>query len=296
MPEPVQDRVEADVYELKAGALRLALRPDLGGCIAGLWHNGVPVLRSVEPEQLGRARQGGCYPLVPYSNRIALGRFNWQGSPYQLAPNFEGSPHPLHGVGYLSAWTVEPATGPAGPAELVLTLKHRADAHWPFDFSARQLLQLSPTSLRAELSITNTAGAPAPVGLGWHPYFPKRTRSRLHVECSGRWELDALKLPTQLVPQPGVDADLAHLDYDHGFEGWSGPARIRDERFALTLRSSLQRLVIYTPREQDFFAVEPVSHVTNAINQPAPSALGLVTLQPGQSHQAWMTLDVQSTH
>ncbi len=288
--------METEAFELRAGALRLALRPDLGGCIAGLWHHGVPVMRSVEPDQLSRAAKAASYPLVPYSNRIGQGRFNWQGRPYQLALNVDGSPHPLHGVGWLSGWQVEPPSGPSGPAEVALTLDHRADEGWPFDFHARQLFQLSPTSLRAELSVTNTSAQAAPVGLGWHPCFPRRSRSRLHVECSGRWELDALKLPTQLVPQPGVDADLAHLAYDHCFEGWSGPARIRDERFALTLRSSLGRLVIYTPQGEDYFAVEPVSHVTNAINQPAPSALGLVTLQPGQSHHAWMTLDVQSTH
>ena len=35
-----------EAFELRAGALRLALRPDLGGCVAGLWHHGVPVLRT----------------------------------------------------------------------------------------------------------------------------------------------------------------------------------------------------------------------------------------------------------
>lgn len=296
MNESANGGVVADAFELRAGAMRIALRPDLGGCIAGLWHHGVPVLRSTEPEGLAIVRKAASYPLVPYSNRIAQGRFAWQGRPYQLALNFDDSPHPLHGVGWLSRWDVEARQGPSGPAEVALTLVHRADDGWPFDFTARQLFQLGPTSLRCELSVTNTDPRAAPVGLGWHPYFPRRTRSRLHVECSGRWELDALKLPTQLVPQPGVDADVAHLAYDHCFEGWSGPARIRDERFMLTLRSSLGRLVIYTPADADYFAVEPVSHVTNAINQPAPSALGLVTLQPGQSHHAWMTLDVQPTH
>jgi len=296
MTESVIGGDVAEAFELRAGALRLALRPDLGGSIAGLWHHGVPVMRSIEPDQMARARRAACFPLLPYSNRIAHGRFNWQGHPFQLALNFDGDPHPLHGVGWMSRWEVEPPSGPSGPAEVALRLDHRADDNWPFDFSARQLFQLSPTSLRAELSLTNTAAQAAPVGMGWHPYFPRRARSRLHVECNGRWELDALKLPTQLVPQPGVDADLAHLAYDHCFEGWSGPARIRDERFALTLRSSLTRLVIYTPQGEDYFAVEPVSHVTNAVNQPAPSALGLVTLQPGQTAQAWMTLDVQSTH
>lgn len=296
MADSFGDTDEAEIFELRAGALRLALRPDLGGAIAGLWHHGVPVMRSEEPLQLSRALKSACYPLIPYSNRIAQGRFNWQGRPYQLALNFDGSPHPLHGVGYLSRWRLEPPSATSGPAEVALSLDHRADAGWPFDFLARQLFQLSPTSLRLELSITNTAALPAPVGLGWHPYFPKRARSRIHVECSGRWELDALKLPTQLVPQPGVDADVAHLEYDHCFEGWTGPARIRDERFALTLRSSLARLVVYTPRAESYFCVEPVSHVTDAINRPAPSALGLVTLQPGQSHHAWMTLEVLTTH
>ena len=290
------DKDQTDVFELRAGALRLALRPDLGGSIAGLWHHGVPVLRSEEPDQLARARKAACFALVPYANRVAQGRFNWQGRPYQLAHDVEDGPHPLDGVGCLSRWEFEPPSGPRGPAELALTFEHRADESWPFDFNARQLFQLGPTSLRTELSVTNKATHAAPMGLGWRCCFPRRQRSRLHVECSGRWELDPFKLPTQLVPQPGVDADLAHLDYDHCFEGWAGPARIRDELFALALRSSLDRLVICTPRGEDFFAVEPVSHVSNAINQPAPSALGLVTLQPGQSHHAWMVLDIQPTH
>lgn len=293
---PAAAAVGDDTFELRAGALRLALRPDVGGAIAGLWHHGVPVLRSVEPHDLGVARQGGSFPLVPYSNRIAHGRFTWQGVAHRLRLNFEGSPHSLHGVGYLARWRVEPPAGPAGPAEVALVLDHAADDDWPFDFQARQLLQLTPTTLRAELSIVNTGSQPQPVGLGWHPYFPKRARSRLHVECSGRWELDALKLPTQLVPQPGIDADVARLDYDHVFDGVAGPARIRDEAFSITLRSSLSRLVVYTPPDKPFFAVEPVSHVTDAINRPSPGALGLVTLQPGQTHRAWMTLDIQPTH
>ena len=37
--------------ELRAGALRLALRPDLGGAIAGFWHDTTPILRSCEPAE-----------------------------------------------------------------------------------------------------------------------------------------------------------------------------------------------------------------------------------------------------
>ena len=36
--------------ELRAGELCLALRPDLGASIAGLWLGDLPVLRSVLPQ------------------------------------------------------------------------------------------------------------------------------------------------------------------------------------------------------------------------------------------------------
>ena len=46
----------ASTLELHAGNLRLALRPDLGGCIAGLWRGDVAVLRSGEPGTLESSR------------------------------------------------------------------------------------------------------------------------------------------------------------------------------------------------------------------------------------------------
>ena len=43
-------------FELHAGALRFAVRADLGGAIAGLWHRDTPVLRSTEPALLDVSR------------------------------------------------------------------------------------------------------------------------------------------------------------------------------------------------------------------------------------------------
>ena len=94
------------------------------------------------------------------------------------------------------------------------------------------------------------------------------------------------------VAQPGIDSDVAHLDFDNCFEGWRGAARIRDERFSLQLTSSLDRLVVYTPQDKDFYCVEPVSHVSNAIHMADPLAHGLRSVAPGESTSAWMQLDV----
>ncbi len=286
---PVFDHAAAEgTFELHAGALRLAVRADLGGCIAGLWHRDTPILRSTEPGALTSARQAACYPLVPYSNRLAYKRFRWKSRDYTTATNFDDNPHSVHGVGWLRGWEMVSHSA----ADVALAYRHTPDAHWPFAFEAQQFFTLTPSALVAQMVITNIAEVAQPVGLGWHPYFPKRERSRLHMELSNRWETDATQLPVRSVAQPGIDSDVAHLTYDHCFDGWNGPARIRDEKFSLQLTSNLTHLVVYTPPDKAYFCVEPVSHVSNAIHMADPAAHGVRTLQPGERFEASMTLEV----
>ena len=275
-------------HELHAGALRLAVRPDLGGAVAGFWHREMPILRSTEPAALADSRSAAMYPLLPYSNRLGYRRFRWKGHDYTTRANVPDSPHSLHGIGWQRPWQIVSSSA----LEVVLEVVHATDADWPFAFTARQYFALSAESFSVRLQFTNTAPVDAPVGLGWHPYFVKRLRSRLHIELSDRWDADATLLPTRKVAQPGIDSDLSHLDFDNCFEGWRGPARIRDERFSLQLSSSLPYLAVYTPPDRDYFCVEPVSHVNNAIHMADPAACGLVALAPGATLEASMRLDV----
>jgi aldose 1-epimerase len=275
-------------FELHAGALRLALRPDLGGSIAGLWHRHLPVLRCTEPAELSAARQSGCFPLLPYSNRLAYRRFRWKGVDHATLPNFDDSPHSVHGVGWRRPWEIVSSSA----VDVVLRCRHAGDGDWPFAFEARQYFTLTPQAMRVQLVFDNLAEIAQPVGLGWHPYFPKRARSRLHIELDGRWDSDAAQLPVRKVAQSGIDSDVVHLGYDNCFDGWRGAARIRDEKISLQLTSSLDRLVVYTPQQRDYFCVEPVSHVSNAIHMADPLAHGLRHVDAGESLEAWMQLDV----
>jgi aldose 1-epimerase len=275
-------------FELHAGALRLALRPDLGGSVAGLWHRDTPILRSVEPAALTGARASACYPLVPYSNRLGFRHFRWKGSEYTTQANFDASPHSLHGIGWMRPWQIVSSSA----VEVVLRCRHEGDADWPFAFEASQYFTLGPDAMSVQMVFTNKAEIAQPVGLGWHPYFPKRERSRLHVELSERWDSDVNQLPIRKVAQPGIDSDVSHLDFDNCFEGWRGPARIRDEKFSLQLTSSLPYLVVYTPQAHDYFCVEPVSHVSNAIHMADPAAHGMRSVAAGASIDATMKLEI----
>ena len=102
------------------------------------------------------------------------------------------------------------------------------------------------------------------------------------------------KLPTERLPSPGLNTACAALEVDHCFSGWQGGVQLRDELLTIDIASSLPHLVVFTQPERDFVAIEPVSHVNNAINlQPDPSSLGLVILAPGQTWSAHMTINAK---
>lgn len=274
-------------FDLHAGALRLALRADLGGSIAGLWHRDTPVLRSIEPGQLEDVADAACFPLLPYANRLGHAHFRFRGKELTTVAE-AGEPHSLHGVGWRRAWTIESHTA----QDAVLKLVHTPDADWPYAFEALQHINLTPNALGVQLVFTNTSDTVQPVGLGWWPSFPKRARSRLHVELAQRWENDVTHLPIRKHAQPGIDGDVSHLDFDHAFEGWSGPARIRDERFSLQLRSGSSYLVLRSHPDADHFSIAPCTHVPNAVHMADPAAHGLRSLGAGESVEMSMSMDI----
>ncbi len=276
------------VITLQSGNLTLALRPDVGASVEGFWCGEIPILRSCGAGSLKHARLSGSYPLVPFSNRVAKARLQWNGTSHPLVKNFSGEEHSIHGIGFERAWELLESTENFA----MMSLEHRADSAWPFAFDASQTFKLSPDRLDISLNITNQSPSAAPVGLGWHPYFVKRSRSRLAFSAEGRWEMGVDKLPTQRSIVSGLDVDAAYLESDHCFDGWSGVVHLRDECLHMTMRSSLSRLVVFTNDKKDFVAVEPVSHVNNAMNQTDAQNLGVVVLQSGQSWSATMSIEV----
>jgi len=280
---------------LSGGKLRCDIRPDLGGCLAGLWWGDLPVLRSTPAEALTTVRLAGSYPLVPYSNRVAQARLKWAGTSHPLVQNNAAEPHAIHGVGWQRPWEVLEADAQFA----LLSYEHKPDADWPFAFDTSQAFRLCDDEIELTLSITNQSSQAAPVGLGWHPYFVKRAGSHLRFAAGGRWEMGADKLPTRRLPSPGLDQDCAALDVDHCFDGWNGEAVLGDGQLRIRLVSSLSRLVVFTNPARDTVAIEPVSHVNNAVNLlgqegMTADALGLKVLLPGESMTATMAIRVEA--
>jgi aldose 1-epimerase len=284
------------IVELASGPLRCEISPALGASIAGLWRGEHAVLRSTPGAALSEVRLAGCYPLVPFSNRIGHAALEWNGTSHPLVRNFAPEPHAIHGVGWQRPWQVLEASGTFA----LLSFEHRPDASWPFAFDCSQAFRLGPDALELTLSGTNQSDQPAPFGLGWHPYFVKRAGSQLRFRAGGRWEMGADNLPTHRTASGGLDTACDTLDVDHCFDSWHGEVVLRDACMAVRITSSLDHLVVYTNASRDFVAIEPVSHVNNALNmaQADPQrlrALGVSILQPGESLSASMRIETGST-
>lgn len=279
---------------LRNAELVCELKPELGGSIAGLWLGGIPVLRSTPAHTLHSVRQAGSYPLVPFSNRVGHAVLQWRGTDHPLIQNWAPDPHAIHGVGWERPWAVLEASDTFA----LLSYEHKADASWPFDFDCSQAFKLEAHALELSLSITNQSALAVPVGLGWHPYFVKRADSHIQFEAAGRWEMGEDKLPTHRTTSTGLNAPCTTLDVDHCFDGWAGSVQLQDSVLHMRVLSSLSRLVVYSTPQSDSIAIEPVSHVNNAVNRMAQTGstadeLGICILQPGQTFSCAMRIEVE---
>lgn len=279
-----------NLIALTAGAWSAVIDPSLGGALLDLSHGGAPVLRRASAQALRAegVRAAACYPLLPYANRIAGAQLPAAGRIFALRANFPPEPHAVHGVGWQRAWQVSRAE--ASSAELVLHYEADTPEDWPFAFEARQHLELDPGGLTIALSVTNRDAAAWPAGLGLHPNFPLRTGATLRFEAAGAWSNGPDHLPADPVCGTAWDftqaRPVAALALDHDFHGWRGQARI-DAGAAGAVHMAASEvfsvLRVFTPVARGFFAVEPMSHITDAVHRPAVAGSGYRRLQPGET-------------
>lgn len=278
---------------LEQGDWRLAVRPELGCSIASLTQGGRDVLRPT-PDGATDILQTACFPLVPYANRIAGGRFSFGGQAVTLPVLDRFAPHALHGDGWLSSWDLlEQSKGSA-------TFVYRHDAGgWPWPYEAVQTVTLSGSGLRIDLSVLNVAGTPVPAGLGLHPYFPVGGETRLALTAESVWAVDTGLLPTAPVRTSEVFdwsagprvADAPFVD--NCYAGWGGSARLiePDRITTITASSGAGWAHVYAPG-QGFCCIEPVTHRPDAVHAPEGEASGLVVLAPGGALSMWMEIAV----
>lgn len=263
------------LLSLRTGRLAADLAPLAGGSIARLAIDGEDLLRPMTAEAIasGKGNNSAAYPLVPYSNRIAQGRLMFEGEEIELAPNWPGQRHPMHGDGWAQAWDV--VAGDGRSAELVyLHEPAGAQGGWPFRYRARQAFRLEEDRLALRMALENLEDRPVPAGLGLHPFFVREADTTLQCRCRTVWCTDAEVIPTDSIAVPpswdfSAGRTVDPILLDNCFDGWDGQAAVTwpRRRLRLDLEASelFRHLVIFVPSDRPFFCVEPVSHASGQV-------------------------------
>lgn len=285
--------------ELRRDRLRLTLCPALGGAMTSLSFDGIDLLRRWDGS--ASVRRTSCFVLAPFSNRVSGGAFEYNGERYPLRRLSEDHPLPIHGVAWKRAWSVVEQESSSATLRFVHCADGEGALDWPFDFEIEHRLQLTGNRIELVLSLRNTDTRTMPAGLGWHPYFLRRAGCQLRFAALSVWLNDAQGLPSKRVAVPdqwdfAAARPLQQPGLDNCFAGRSEPVSIHwpEESVDLTMQASesIDHLVVFTPADMDFFAVEPVSHANNALNMDDPAANGIRVLAPGETMQVSCTIDI----
>jgi len=284
------------LIELEDELTHLTLAPELGASIVN-WtvrSTGQPLLRHSDAHALNTGLPGklGCFPLIPWSNRIAGGGFDCPDGWLTLTPNSLTDPLPIHGSAWQQPWQLVYQSTDS----IVLQL----DSTQPFAYRALQRFHLSKGKLNIELQVTHLAEHAAWHGLGLHPYLPRTASTQLQAAAQQVWMCDSAKLPTQLSALP------AHWDFqqlkalpetlvDNGFCEWDGHCLIRQPDLGYELQcqaTGSDYYLLYCPEGQAFFCIEPVSHPVNAHHLPGRPGLRL--LEQGQTTELAFSLQFRA--
>ncbi len=291
------------------GQLALTILPELGGCIAGLKAHArgqwVDVLRPTPPQTTNPSHTSS-FLMLPWANRIAEGRFTFEGHTYQLKTTRDDGTA-RHGDVRGRPWQV--LQSDAYVQSLIFESSQHEGVNWPFSFAAQQMFTLQDNRIRVLTAIFNRDQRPMPAGFGHHPYFVRPSAPAdlsVTIPAAAYFPLSEAFLPMgEAQPvTPMLDFRVSRSvegdDYNHLLTqlDHSQPIELIYHALGLRVRIELEpaykHVLIFTPAGEPSIAIEPMTMATNAHNLPLdPDITGLWTIPPNDHRAATFTLTVE---
>lgn len=240
-------------------------------------------------------------PLIPWPNRLADGRYTFDGEDHQAALTEPSKQNAIHGFLRWRPWNV---VDHVADRVVMATRLHPMPAY-PFTLDVEVAYALGPDGLVVTTTATNVGAQPLPYGCGQHPYLsPGRGAlddCTLHLDAATRIVTDDVRqLPTGAEAVEGTPFDfrrprrIGDLAVDHAFTDLArdeqGRAWVRltgadDVQVALWVDQHHPYLEIYTadtlagPRRRSALGTEPMTCPPNALQ----TGNDVIRLDPGRS-------------
>ncbi len=261
---------------LRAGAFACEVEPALGGSLLSLTQRGQDLLRQA-PAGTTNVLEAACFPLVPFANRIAHGRFRFEGENIVLPPDPAALPHAHHGQGWRGAWQIARQTEDCA----TLVFAH-APGDWPWRYEATQTILLDETGISLTLELANRDHRVMPAGLGLHPFFPRGLETAIVTTAHRMVTTGPDDIPDgEAAFEPGPRSLAALEGLDNLLLGGGDAIAFEDGPGSVRLAASgpLAGWHCYVPLGKDFFCIEPVTHRPDSFRDQRSSE----RLEPGGS-------------
>ncbi len=269
-----------------------------GGAVVKAQYKGEDILREhVNYTNDFSILRTGCFPLVPFGNRIENNTFSFESTHYEVFKNIGFDPLHVHGDAWLEDWELH------SHEEEGMSIKVSiASTKNPYHYEAYQHFKITEDDFTITLKVINK-GKRLPFGLGFHPFFPLTKDTMLFAKASCYWTEKEHFLPDEKKPlEPELDFNapnlVPHTWCNNCFEGWDGSAIIRYPHNTLNIHVkaplSNYYFLFVSSREfeknyhDDYFCFEPMTHCANAHNQS--SLGGLQVLNKGACLSLSMSL------
>lgn len=255
----------------------------------------------------GANKQGGQGDvLVPFPGRIKNGTYEFAGTRHELVKNDKDGPNAIHGFLRSELFEVVKQTAASVSFNYKLEAAQFAARGYPFSLSVTITYSLNESGLTTSFAIKNSGTTPAPVGVGFHPYFRADIGSlenwNVQIPAAKYVELEDL-IPTgrapsvsnspldfrreKLIGDERFNACLAQLTRDANGKShailWAAGSK---NRIVITMDDVFDYVVIYTgdqipsPDDRRGFAIEPMTCAPDAFNH---KGWGTKTLRPKEN-------------
>lgn len=215
-----------------------------------------PVLDGYAADQMVQSARGQV--LVPWPNRLHLGRYTWDGTQLQVPIDEPDKNNALHGLCRFRSWqVVERAEHAVTMGVLLLP-----QPGYPFSLRVQARYELGEGGLTVTTTAVNCGREAAPYAQGAHPYLTVGTEyvndARLTLPATTRLLTDADQIPTGREHVQGSPYDfrtprpIGELEIDYAFTDLQrGP----DGRAVLSLEGPDRRLELWVDEGYPYLEV-----------------------------------------
>ncbi len=195
-----------------------------GGCVVTIAHRGATLLRWLHSDGVLETDLSDGYVnaaelieqngvrngvLAPFPNRIALGRYEFAGSSYDLLPGQPDEERLIY-HGFLRQLSTNLTDVQTGQHSAALTfacdaIRPGVFAGYPFALDIQVVYEISASSIDLTVHVHNVGDDDAPYAAGWHPYFRLGTGRINELELTIPAQ-SVIRTTADLIPLSGAEA------------------------------------------------------------------------------------------